>query len=197
MTLLRVFKKAFFILILSSTSFSCLFAGSEEGKKESKETSKHYPRAIFYRMTDEGNKKISIEPKVEKAFQNLFGRLKESFISSLNCYATENSNGKPTLELKFYSQKKQQFVKIAHQDMNIGSDPTPKIFMGAQEIAGVCDGIEQLKALSPSAFQAESNDGTLYNIKVEYNDAQKNHFKSIQFLTDAPRSTASEPTKKK
>jgi hypothetical protein len=196
MSFVEVFKKTFFFFFIIISSLSFLFAGIDEGKKENKLTLKHYPRAAFYRTTEEGNRKISLEPKIEEAFQNLFARLKESFVSTLNCYATENSNGKPTLELKYYSQKKQDFVKIVHQDMNLGSLSSSKLFMAAQEIASVCDGIEQIKALSPSAFQSESNDGTLYNIKVEYNDSQKTHFKSIHFSTDAPRSTASAPGKK-
>jgi hypothetical protein len=173
-----------------------LFAESEEGKKESKENSKKYSPASFFRVTESGNRKLSIEPKIEAAFQNLFSRIKESFLPSLNCYAVDNSDQQPTLELKFYSQKKKALVRILHQNMELGSETSYKIYMSAQEISQVCDGIEQLKALAPSAFQGESNDGTLYNIKVDFDHPEKKHFKSIQFLTDAPRSTASIPSKK-
>ncbi len=194
----------FLLSILSGSSF--LFAGKDEGgSDESKSViSKKSKgkitqpanlvapqRAAFYRSSQNEKSKISIEYKVEFAFQNFFRLIKETSIPSLTCVSVDNNLEKPTLELQFFSPKRNDLVTVSDRAYEKNSDKKNKYRLSTQNIHLICDGIEQIKALSPNEAQDEANSGGLFDLKVEYPSNQNETFKSIEFSTEAPRTTAS------
>ncbi|MEI7440553.1 MAG: hypothetical protein WCK43_02850 [bacterium] len=198
----------FLLSILLGSSF--LFAGKDEGgsdesksvvskKSKSKVTLPATllapQRAGFYRSSQNEKSKISIEYKVELAFQNFFRLIKETSIPSLTCVSVDNNLEKPTLELQFFSPKINDLVTVSDRVYERNSDKKNKYKLSTQNIHLICDGIEQIKALSPSEAQDEANSGGLFDLKVEYPSNPNETFKSIEFSTEAPRTTAS--TKKK
>ena len=194
----------FLLSILSGSSF--LFAGKDEGgsdesksvvskKSKVKTTQAAIPttphRAVFYRFSENQKSKISIEYKIEVAFQDFFRLIKETSIPSLTCLAVENSMEKPFLELQFFSSKKNELITISDRIYEKNSDKKNKYRLSTQTIHLICDGIEQIKALAPFDTQNDENSGGLYDINVEYPNNQNENFKTIEFSTEAPRTTAS------
>lgn len=199
-------KKITSLFFLSIFFASLLFAGKDEGgsqegksivtkKSKGKITQAAIPttpqRAVFFRFSENQKSKISIEYKIEVAFQDFFRLIKETSIPSLTCIAVENNMEKPALELQFFSPKKNELVTVSDRVYEKNSDKKNKYKLSTQTIHLICDGIEQIKALAPFDTQNDENSVGLYEIKVEYPNNQNENFKTIEVSTEAPRTTAS------
>ena len=200
-------KKTILLSIISILLGSTLlFAGKDEGGYEEKKpisgkkskgtitqvtTSTPVQRADFYRSSESKKSRITIEYKIEAAFQNFFHLIKEPSIPSLTCVAVDNTLEKPTLELQFFSPQRNELITVSDRIYDQNSDKKNQYKLSTQDIHLICDGIEQIKALSPNDSLDEANTSALFDIKVEYPSNQKENFKKIEFSTEAPRTTAS------